>query len=51
MNNDTGKHGLIGKVGNRGNWFRTNVEPNSKFYFHEVINFSVPFATLIIGEI
>ena len=44
----TPKNGLIGKIGNRGNNFRTTVETNLNSYFNELINFTEPFSTRII---
>ena len=50
MKGDTDKHEIIGNMGNKGNHFRTIVEPNLNGYFNELINFSGPFATIILTE-
>ena len=50
MNDDTEKHGLIVNIGNRGNQFRTTVEPNLNIYFNELMNFSEPFSTRIVKD-
>ena len=47
---DTEKHGLIVKVDNRGNKFRTTVEPNLNSYFSEIINFSKTLETIIVRD-
>ena len=50
MNDDTEKHGLIVNIGNRGNQFRTTVEPNLNIYFNELTNFSELFSTIIVKD-
>ena len=48
MNYDTDKHGLIGKIGNRGNQFVTTVKISLNIYFNKLINFSEPFPITIL---
>ena len=50
MKDETGEHGTNGNIGNRCNWFRTNVEPNVNCYFNNLINFYEPFETRIVRE-
>ena len=47
---DTRQYGKIGKIGNRGNMFRTTVEPNLSIYLNDQINFTNPFETIIVIE-
>ena len=50
MKYDTDKHGIFGKIGIRGNQFRTKYEPKLDSYFNELINFTDPFATIFVRE-
>ena len=42
MKYDTDKSGIIGKIGNRVNQFRTTVETNLNSYLNELINLESP---------
>ena len=44
------KHGLIVRIYNRGNQFRTSAEPNLNSYFNELINFADKVTTKVVGE-
>ena len=50
MKDDIDKHGIIVKVFNRVNQFKTSFEKNINSYFNELINFSKSFVTRIVRD-
>ena len=50
MNDYTEKHGVIGRIVNRINQFRTTVEENSNSCFNKTMQISEPFATRTVKE-
>ena len=50
MKSGTDKYGLVENIGNKGNQFRTTVEPNFNSYFIELITLSEPFQTILVIE-
>ena len=50
MRDDTGKHELIGNIGNIVNQSRMKIPPNLNIYFNELIHFLKPFVTSIVRD-
>ena len=50
MKDDTYKHEIFGKIGNRDNQFRTNVGTNLNSYLNEKSTFPKPFSTIVLRD-